>query len=150
MASTFKWVGSTATQYVLQSELNALADGSLSSASHIIDNTEGLYQYGWFSFHLSASSGPVPNAGGYITVYCWPSWDGGTTYPTESASAFANALVTLPTLNGGLQDYTLTHASPVSLPPVKFKIGLYNKSGVTWVGNGGNQLMIASAYEQAV
>lgn len=130
MATTQKWVAPETIASALTTELNSLANGSLSSLSAAIDNATDLYQYMSLELNLASLTPVAPNR---CDIYLFPSIDG-TNYADGSISLSQCFLCSiLVTTGAGVK---LSTAVNLLIPPLKFKLGLYNQTGVSLAASG--------------
>lgn len=120
MTTNFLWGAVGSVMNLLTTELNSLANGTLSAYGPEINNSGG-YQEGQLSIHMASAAFVAPS---YVSVYLVPSSaTAGTTYPTvtsAAAAALQNYLVGTIYINGSTaaQNEILTG---VKIPLGKFK-----------------------------
>lgn len=114
--------GTPGTAYnLLTTELNALANGTLSALGPEIDNSTNKYQLGMLVVHMASAAFVAPS---WINIYLVPSNDlAGGTYPTftsAAAAGLANYYAGTVAINGSTaaQNEFLLN---VLIPPGKFK-----------------------------
>lgn len=120
MTALFTWGAVAAKMALLTTELNALANGTLSAAGPEINNSSG-YQMGQLTLTLASAAFVAPS---YAQVYLVPSSDtAGAAYPTftsAAAAALQNYLVGTIYINGSTAAQTET-LPYVTIPLGKFK-----------------------------
>ena|SRR5690348_2488744 len=129
MANIGKWNAPSATVTVLSTELNGLANNTMTVASSAIANQTNLDIYCDIEVNLNSLS---PLAGAYVALYILEAVDG-TNYPTPSAADLRlSATQLLCTIPIGVAATTGQRvvARNVILPPGTFKIQLDNQTGV--------------------
>lgn len=142
MATTFKWLAPEAEASALTTDLNSLGNGSLSAASAAVDNEADLYQY----IHLELALASLnPTGSPYVNVYIAYSLDG-TNYDDGSVSEM-QVLAVLPLATGSATKRV--SRGPFPLSPLKFKLYVENKSGVSF-GASGNTLKYSRLNDQGV
>lgn len=120
MVLPFSWAAAGTKIALLTTELNSLANGTITAAGPEINNSSG-YQLGMLSIHMASAVFVAPS---YCNVYFVTSNDtNGTTYPTVTSAAAwagANYLVGTIYINGStaVQNETLPY---VPIPLGKFK-----------------------------
>src|SRR5690348_5731316 len=91
MTANFLWGGVGSVMNLLTTELNALANGTLTALGPEINNViggAGGYQMGQLTVHLASAAFVDPS---FISIYLVPSTDtAGAAYPTFTTSAQAN------------------------------------------------------------
>lgn len=135
MANIGKWNTPSSIVSVLTTELNSLANGSMSAASGAINNDTNLDMYGDLELNLGALS---PTAGGYVSVYIAEAPDG-TNYPAPSAAdqrLQTNALLCTFAVSTTASTAQRLVARNVLLPPGKFKLYVDNQSGGAMAASG--------------
>jgi hypothetical protein len=121
MTSPFTWGAVGSVLNLLTTELNSLANGTLTALGPEINNSSG-YQMGMLHIHLASAAFVAPS---WVNIYLVPSSDlAGTTYPTftsATAAALSNYLAATVYINGSTaaQDETFPY---VTIPPGKFKV----------------------------
>lgn len=120
MVANFLWGSVGTVMHLLTTELNALANGTLSAAGPEINNSSG-YQMGQLTLTLASAAFVAPS---YAQVYLVPSSDtAGAAYPTftsAAAAALQNYLVGTIYINGSTAAQTET-LPYVTMPLGKFK-----------------------------
>lgn len=142
MANIAKWNAPSAVVTLLSTELNALADGTLSAASGAVNNDSNLDMLGDLELVLASLS---PGANPYIDIFIAESVDG-TNYPTPSAAdARLQLAMKLCTFFLGVTAATAQRITvrEIKLPPAKFKVYLDPHAGVA-LGATGNTLKLLS------
>ena len=144
MANTVEWASHEAIATALTTELNALANGSLSTASANIANHTDLYRY--ITFFLSLAS-LTPASGAYLNVYILYSKDDGTTWADAStANVFAVKATMTPSTSTGAKELAFEN---VPIAPFDFKLVVENECGVALAASG-STLKYARHNEQIV
>lgn len=140
MATNFLW-GTVGSVYnLLTTELNALANGTLSAIGPEINNTTNAFQMGQFYLSLASAAFVAPS---YANIYIVPSSDlAGANYPTftsAAAAALANYLAGTIYINGStaVQKEILPY---ITIPPGKFKTLLLTGGSCPTLGATGNTL----------
>jgi hypothetical protein len=143
VATTAKWLAPEAIASALTTELNALANGSASSASAAIDNETDLYQYIHLELVLASLT---PTGTPSVDIYLVATADG-TNYEDVSTS------------NAGsyLASFTFSTATAAKrcvlknlvIPPLKFKLVAVNNAGPS-LGATLNTLKYRRGFEQGV
>lgn len=135
MSSIGKWNAPSATVTVLTTELNSLANATLSAASAAIANQTNLDMYADLEVVLGSLS---PAAGAYVAIYIALAVDG-TNYPAPSGADIrltsTQLLCTIPVGTTGSTAYRVAVRN-VLLPPGTFKLYLDNQTGVTLAASG--------------
>lgn len=146
MATTFDFLAPESLTSALTTELNSLADGSFSTASSAIDNSTGTrYELMLLEVNLASLS---PASGAFVDVWIEESADGTNYADHGKALQTGGLLATFP------MDTTASTAQrlpPVLVPikPVKFKLSLRNKAGVS-LASSGNTLKYARVTDEGV
>jgi hypothetical protein len=141
MANIGKWNTPTAIASQLTTELNSLANGSMTAASAAYDNSANLNIYFTAELNLASLS---PAAGAYLAVYALLAPDG-SNYPAQSDAdlrLIASMLwCVIPIGTTASTAQRVSSVAPLILPPslVKFKVD--NQSGVS-LNASGNTLKI--------
>ncbi len=136
MANVGKWNTHSATVALLTTELNSLADATMSAASAAVANHTNLDMYADFEIVLASLS---PTAGAFVTLYIWEAIDDGTNYPAQSdADLRLTATQVLCTVPIGTTASTAQRivVRNVLLPPASFKVKLDNRAGVALNASG--------------
>lgn len=136
MASIGKWNAPSSPVSLLTTDLNSLANNTLSAASAAVNNDTDLNIYADFELVLASLS---PTAGAYVSIYILEAIDG-TNYPEATALRLKTTqlLLTIP-LDTTATTAQRIAARNITLPPGKFKIVLDNQAGVA-LGASGNTL----------
>lgn len=128
---------SAAAATALTTELNSLADGSVTSLGSEINNTSALDMF--MDVQLDLASLTISSTSAFCTVYLVPTVDG-TNYPDWTSGAVAGyhgqyavgALlvknVTATTARAGL--------TGIPIPPAKFKLALRDGTGAALAASG--------------
>lgn len=140
MVSNFLW-GTVQTPYaLLTTEMNSLANGTLSAIGPEINNISGAWQVGMLSLHLASAAFVAPS---FANVYLVPSTDAnGAAYPiftSAAAAALQNYLAGTMFINGSTaaQNETLPY---VRIPLGKFKALILTGGSCPTLGATGNTL----------
>lgn len=131
MATTKHKTYSASIASSLTTELNALANGSASTASTAIDNTTALDLYDDLTLTLS-TQGSSRSAGAIVSVYLIPALDGTNYDATLAATA---ELVAVFTLDASTTARQLTRRD-VPIPPGLFKYFAVNGTGQAFGATG--------------
>lgn len=135
MANIGKWNAPSATVSVLTTELNSLANNTMSAASSAIANQTNLDIYVDIEVSLASLS---PGAGSYVALYIALAVDG-TNYPAPSGAdmrlSSTQLLCVIPT---GVAAATAQRIAVrnVVIPPGTFKIYLDNQTTVSLGASG--------------
>ena len=136
MVSAVKWQAAPTKTQIMTTQLDGLANNTISSASTEVDNSVNLDTYAWLELNVTFGSAPS-DANPTVDVYMAKAPDG-TNY--ESAP-----------LTGGAQQghmfigsfpvQKVTSAQrivvgPIPLPPTKFQLYLDNQTGQAMAANG--------------
>lgn len=120
MATNFLYGSVGTVMHLLTTELNALANGTLSAIGPQIDNSASAYQMGQLVLTLSSAAFVAPS---YASIYLVPSDDtAGSNYPTftsAAAAALQNYLAGTIYINGS------TAAQKEILPYVAIPLGKF-------------------------
>lgn len=143
MATTQKWVAPENIATALTTELNSLADGSLSSLSAAIDNATDLYQYMALELTLASLN---PTGVPYVEVYLFKSVDG-TNYEDGSASLTQCLAAIIPVTTGSSAKES--YMANIVIPPLKFKLAAKNATNVAFAA-ANNILSYRRYNEQSV
>lgn len=141
MTANFLWGAAGSVMNLLTTELNSLANGTLTALGPEISNTSG-YQMGQLHIHLASAAFVDPS---YINIYFVPSTDtAGAAYPTFNSSDqanLANYLVATVYIEGttAAHDETLPY---VSIPLGKFKTLALTGGSCPTLGASGNTVDI--------
>jgi hypothetical protein len=135
MANIGKWNAPSATISVLTTELNSLANTTMSAASTAISNQTNLDVYADIEVNLAALS---PTAGAYVGLYILEAVDG-TNYPAQSDADLrlttSQLLASLPIGTTASTAQRIV-ARNVLVPPGSFKLKLDNQTGVALAASG--------------
>jgi hypothetical protein len=124
VATTYKEVALAAATSLLTTELNSLANATLSTASAVYDNSTNLYVFFGVEFHLAAQ-GSARTAGGNCILYMSQDLVGASTQDlTVESQVFTSQVFDAAT-------NARTHTqSGLWLPPsASMKFALYNNTG---------------------
>ncbi len=125
MATNFLYGAAGTVMNLLTTELNSLANGTLSAIGPEINNSSG-YQMGQLTVTLASAAFVAPS---YINIYLVPSSDtAGTAYPTftsAAAAALSNYLVAVVYINGS------TAAQKEMYPYVPIPLGKFKTLALT-------------------
>lgn len=144
MATTFKWVApETLVALFTGTELNSLANGSLSAASGVIDNETDLYEF--INLELVLAS-LTPTGSPAVNVWAAYSLDNGTNYDDGSTSEM-ELLAVLP-LSTSASAKRVSRGN-ILIRPLKQKLYVENKSNVAFASSG-NRLNYRRAHLQGV
>jgi hypothetical protein len=149
MTNLGKWnaptQGTTPTS-IFSTALNSLANGAMSAASGVWDNTTNNDLFMFLAVNLASLS---PATGAFFTIYALASLDGGTTYGAQSASD----LRLMPDLVFWACPIGVTASTPqfvVSKPipilPVKYKFFFDNETGVALNASGNTMVGVTAGY----
>ena len=130
MAQTFKWVAPEALATYFTTELNSLANVTTSAEGAAIDNETDLFQFINFEVNLASLT---PTAGGFVSVLLLPTYDG-TNYATTHVSYLDRIVATIG-LKDGVGAARISKEN-VPIPPLEFKLALYNAAGVALAASG--------------
>ena len=139
MATNFLWGNVGTVMNLLTTEMNSLANGTLSALGPEINNTTG-YQMGQLTLALASAAFVAPS---YAQVFLVPSSDtNGTTYPTftsAAAAALSNYRVGTIYINGSTaaQNEFLPY---VTIPLGKFKTLILTGGSCPTLAASGNTL----------
>lgn len=143
MPTTQQWVAPESIATALTTELNSLGNGSQSAASSAIDNETDLDE--WIDVELVLAS-LTPTGSPFCLVYILYSLDG-TNYEDLSTSALHAAAAALPFTTATGAKRVVARAIPIL--PLKFKLAVENRSGVSLAASG-NTLKYRRFNEQQV
>jgi hypothetical protein len=142
MTNIAKWNTPSITT-VLNTELNALANNTMSAASAAIANNTSLNMYVDIEVLLDPLS---PAAGAYVGIYILEAVDG-TNYPTPSDAdlrlSTTQQLVMIP-IGVAASTAQRVVASVIPIPPGTFKIKLDNQTGVAIPSNNNSTVKFLS------
>lgn len=136
MAET-TWSGyKAASATALTTELNSLANGSVSALSSEIDNSTNKYLFMDLELYLASLT---PTTGGYVSVYVVPSEDG-TNYPSFDTGASpgdynGNYFVTSFSTKAATAAQRMVRRE-ILVPPGKWKIAVQNSCGAALAASG--------------
>jgi hypothetical protein len=131
MSNIAKWNVPSAVVTALSTELDALANNTMSAASGVIANQTNLDVYVDIELVLAALS---PVTGAYVAVYLAEAIDG-TNYPTPSAAdqrQQTDALLCTFVLSLTAATAQRLVKRQVMIPPGTFKLYVDNQSGVAF------------------
>jgi hypothetical protein len=130
LPDSIRWFTPEAIVSVLTTELNALANASMSAASALQD--QDASEFTFVDFELAVTFGTAPAAGMRCTLYASVALDGTnfTSTDAEQTSQIIAAFIL------GATTTQRVVARNVMLPPTDFKIALYNESGVAFPATG--------------
>ena len=134
MANIGKWNAPSSTT-VLTTELNSLADATMSAASTAIANQTNLDMYADIEVNLASLS---PAGGGYVSLYILEAVDG-SNYPSQSDADLrltGTQLLCLLPVGTTASTAQRVVARNVLIPPGSFKIKLDNRTGVALNASG--------------
>ena len=129
--STIKWEAPESIATALSTELNALANATMSSASGAIDNATDKYLM--MDVELYADWDVAPSAGGYVAVYLLPTLDG-TNYADSHQDYAPHWLAAVPVRALTTVQRIIVRDLPV--PPYSFKLAAYNGAGQAMSASG--------------
>ena len=124
-----RWDSPEAIQTALSTELNSLADGSLSTASGAIDNLTDLYPFIELELFLASLT---PSGSPYCALYLLPQIDG-TNY-ADASTSMAELLATFNLSTSAGTKRVLR--SSIAIPPFSFKLALLNEANVALAASG--------------
>lgn len=143
--ATIKWEPDSIVTH-MSTELNGLADDS-NKLSNEIDNTTAQRLFEDLELFMSDNSTNSPAAGGVVEVYLLASVDG-TNYPdgSDSIDPGANTFVGVfnPRVSSTNQRMVLRG---ISLPPLKYKYLLINKTGMDFNSTGNTLKGVSYGYQ---
>ena len=128
--TTQQWTAPASIASALTTELNSLANGSLSALSSAIDNTSNRYQYLALELNLASLN---PTGTPFVEVYLFPSIDG-TNYADGSASLSQCLVASIPVTTGS--GAKLSTATGILIPPFLFKLAVRNQTNVSLASSG--------------
>lgn len=136
MVAAVKWEASPAGAQQLSTELNSLANNTLSAGSAAYDNSANLNVYAWFELNVTFGTNPSDTPP-MVDLYAAKSLDG-TNYESAPVTGGAGQqhmfLGSFQVLaNTSAQRVTL---GPVLLPPCKLKFYLDNQTGQSMASSG--------------
>jgi len=142
--ATEKWIAGSGVGFTwtscFGSEINSVADGNASLSSAQIDNSSALDMF--TDVMAALGSWGATGAAAFLDLYLYPLNQDATTYGdgrfTSSAAGppppqyFAGKGVIIPSVTQSQQlHFRRPDGAPIIIPPAKFKLVLYNKSGAT-------------------
>jgi hypothetical protein len=130
LPDSIRWVTPEAIASVLTTELNALANGSMSTASAAQDQDAAEYTFA--DFELNVTFGSAPAAGMRCTLYASVALDG-TNFTSTDADQTSQIIAAF--ILGATTAQRVVVRN-VMLPPTDFKIALFNESGVAFPASG--------------
>jgi len=138
MAGNFVWSGYlAASSNVLTTELNSLADGSVTALSSEVDNTTNKSMYA--DLQLDLASLTISSTTAYVDVFIVPTVDG-TNYPDWTSGAVANYHQQYYAGSIAVKNVSAAaaraNASYIQIPPGKFKWAVRNGTGASLAGSG--------------
>lgn len=125
MVSALNWDATPTFTDQITTGANSLADGSSVLSSSI---STALAQYADIRVLLASIN---PSGTPYVEIHICPSYDNGTTFADLSA---ATLVATVPVTTGSSAKEA--YARRVELPPVAYKVGLLNRTGVSLAASG--------------
>lgn len=143
MALTQQWVAPETAATALTTELNSLANGSISSQSSAIANQTDLYQYIELELVLASLT---PTGTPYCYVYLVKQIDG-TNYEDLTTSS-SHALIAVLPFSTAVAAKRIV-VSNILIPPCAFKLAVQNQAGPALAASG-NTLKYRRYNEQAV
>lgn len=148
MASV-KWEAASIAS-LATTELNSLANNAAALGAEYDNTPGGANNYEAGLFELNVTFGTNPTAGAPVELYLIPAADGtnyddgsatGPVAPTNSfiGACYVRAVTTAQKMILGVPGAVL---GPILLPPVKFKMLVYNKSGQAFPASGSTLKMV--------
>jgi hypothetical protein len=132
----------------LTTELNSLADGSVTALSSEIDNISNQHMFADFQVDLASLT--ISSTSAFLTLFIVPTVDG-TNYPDWTSGAEGNYHSQYKAEIILVKNVSATTARAdcreVSIPPGKFKVALRNGTGAS-LASSGNTLGMRS-YSQS-
>ena len=126
-----------AASNVLTTELNSLADGSVTALGTEEDNSTNKYLFADFQIDLASLT--ISSTSAWLGVYLIPTVDG-TNYPDWSSGSFANYHSGYFAGAAFIKAVSSTAARAdlrnVIVPPGKFKVAIRNATGVSLASSG--------------
>ena len=132
--ATHGWATPEAAVTYLTTELNGLASSTSTTTgfsnlgSTEIDNSVGLYKFIDLQVNLDDPGASSFTAGGYVSVIICVCVDG-TNYDTTGNTAFTHQFLVSLQVSATSTALQLS-AYNVPIPPLKFKLGLFNLTGL--------------------
>ena len=142
MANIAKWNAPSATVSALTTELNSLANNTLSAQSAAIANQTNLDIYVDIELVLASLS---PTAGAFCALYVAEAIDG-TNYPNPSGAdqrLQTTALLAVFGLSTTAATAQRVVVRNVVIPPATFKLALDNQAGVGLGASGNSVTLLA-------
>lgn len=143
MATTTKWTAPEAIATALTTDLNSLANNTLSAASAAIDNESGLYLYMTVELALASLN---PTGTPYCNLYLVKQIDG-TNYEDLNSSMSHEVVAVFLMATGSAAKRCIV--ANLLIPPVPFKLAVENQTGVSFAASG-STLKYRRHYEQQV
>ena len=147
MVSAVKWeAGSTSRGNVLSTELNSLANDTITAAGTEIDNSTNLDTLGWLEINVIFGSAPS-DAAPHFAIGIIEAPDG-TNYESDYVTGFTDQdgpQITVP-----VRKVTTAHrliVGPFPLPPHKIKFQLDNQTGVAFPASGSTVELFTNNFE---
>jgi hypothetical protein len=128
--STQKWLAPETIVTSLTTELNSLANGSITAASSVIDNLTDLYQYMEIELVLASLT---PTGSPYCLVYLIKQIDG-TNYEDLTTSAAHLVVAALP-FSTAVAAKRIIQGN-ILIPPCAFKLAVQNQAGPALAASG--------------
>lgn len=146
--ATIKWDADTITTHMNDTELGGLADDT-NAISGAIDNTTALRLFEDLEFYMADNGTNAPTAGGVIEVYLLASVDG-TNYPDGGVGVDPAANTFVGVFNTRtVSDNQRMVLRGISLPPLKYKYVIINKSGMAMNSTGSTLKGVSYGYASA-
>jgi len=146
--ATFKWVAGESPQTGLSSELNNLADSTMSSLGSVeVDNTSGLYR--WVDIELYLASFSSGSGSPYCAVWIVYSLDGSNYENAPNNTTGDKPPDAIFPLIPSVTQAQRKVIANIPVAPLKFKLILFNKSGAA-LASSGNTVKYSRHYEQSV
>jgi hypothetical protein len=124
MANAIKWAAPASIVSVLTTELNSLANNTLSALGPVYDNAANKNRFIDIEVHLGSLT---PAAGGYVALYAALAVDGAT-YGDAKREAMQQVIGVLNLDTAAAVKHTSLRNVPI--PPVLMKFYLDNQTGV--------------------
>lgn len=136
MVSAVKWEAAPSETTVLTTQLDTLANNTITAASSAYDNRTNLNTYFWIQLNVTFGSSPTDTAP-TVDIYIVKSMDGtnyDTSPPTGGADFGETFLVGIPTQKTtSAQQKTV---GPFLMPPAGVKFLADNQTGVAFPASG--------------